>query len=233
MTAIRKCAAMGFPFCLYNVQTERYDFLRLHKEFSEELSKCWSLYKEAQVKPGACDSTGSGSRADADSRSAAQDDLTTEDPNKDGGRQAPQKRRRSEKDGANAAIESPARDTSAKKTSQVLTAAVRMKSKYAHATSAAAQLEINITSDPKWGWASTKSVRNNFDDALEQVKRASDTQFAKQIHTHDMATLKRNMEPEALAKACAQYVDLFGGLLTHLTAQVTKLTKMHVVASAD
>ena len=48
---LSKCISMGAPFILYNPLTERFDFLWFERGFTEEMTKCWSLFQEHHQRP--------------------------------------------------------------------------------------------------------------------------------------------------------------------------------------
>lgn len=49
---VRRCAAMGYPFCKWNDWSGRYDFLWFSTEWQEEMTKSWAIYQRYQAERG-------------------------------------------------------------------------------------------------------------------------------------------------------------------------------------
>ena len=221
LNALQKCAAMGFPFCSYNEHTGRYDFLRLRKEFDEELTKAWSLFEKSEIEadpaPAAADTEGTTSERKRKLDAVEAGAVPT--PKKSGSR------------GGGAGSRAASRETSATLT-QSLAAVGKLKGRYTAAYSHSVQLTKNIASDPAWSWAAAPAATEGFTKAFQALESASTTDFATLVHTHELTALRKISDAVTLAKSLATYSDTFQPLVEALMAETSKLTRMHMARNS-
>ena len=209
IAAITKCTKMGWPFCAWNDLTDRFDFLRLHKEFDEEFSKSWAIFKKSNIDPKktADADTSTGGEAIVDSKRKNLIEKSAKKPKIAGD-------------------SSKQRGWSDRTPGQILQEAVKMKAKYVDITSRSLQLKKNIADDASWAWA--VAATEPFDGAYGAVMQAALLEFPTMLHTHDLAGVKKTMSPETLTKECIHYVDNCGSILEALNTECKRLIRMHL-----
>ena len=177
IAAITKCTKMGWPFCAWNDLTDRFDFLRLHKEFDEEFSKSWAIFKKSNIDPKktADADTSTGGEAIVDSKRKNLIEKSAKKP-KIAGDSLKQ------------------RGWSDRTPGQILQEAEKMKAKHVDITCRSLQLKKNIADDASWAWA--VAATEPFDGAYGAVMQAALLEFPTLLHTHDLAGVKKTMSPK-------------------------------------
>ena len=229
LLALEKCAKMGWPFCAWNDMTCRFDFLRLDREFQEDMTRAWTLYEKSKGSQQQRQQPSAPAQPPPAPIAAAQP--SPQQPERGQKRNASSPGTTSKKDrAASSDPTAPASSAKDAKPSAILAAATRMKAKYAIAFSNATQLRKNIEEQATWEWAKTSNMRTSFENAFAELETKSQEPFAVSMHTHDIGVLKKTMDATELAKRAGQYVDTLKPLVDAVIQHTTRLTKMHVAS---
>ena len=236
---LKKCAAMGPPFVLFNEFSERRDYLYIRKEFSEEMTKSWTLYQKwSGSRISGAESSAPGLVAGASTpvgSAAASGSLAVAELPAPMGIETPlpgaaangkgSKRKRGQE---NATPEKPEKDDKKKEGQKWITEATKVKAKYFKVMKAAEEMFEAVKGDKAWVWAKSETTTAKVQQAYDQITVCQNL-FSKTFHTHELNDVKKQVPADSMVKNCMDYVNSFDKRLDELSKETCKLNKMHLI----
>jgi hypothetical protein len=246
---LEKCLRMGAPFVKYNSFSERYDFLYLRKEFSEELTKSWQLWQSHRSGAGAGGPIAAGTKTPLAIGAGAASPMPLEDGQAGTPRreaqpvpaphpEPPAKKagKRKREDGGEDEIPSPPdakKKELAKASQKVIADACKVKGKYLKVVKTAENLLSKRATDESWAWAKSDVTVSSLQAAMHEVESAMKDTFAKDFLLLEVSDMKKKHAPAQLTSKCKEYAEIFNRLLDAVSKETTKLTRMHLIQSGQ
>ena len=202
-----KCFKMGGDWVRWDKMAEVPEFLKLHKEFHENMVEAWDSWAkehngEVDAGPGP-----SGARGRASPRGGAQQ--TSNNANSSGGNTSGPKKRAASNTNEKQDTKKPKVSKKNQDLDRALADAVATKKVYSTAMSRAENLVTLIESSSEWGWARTTQSVGALRDMVNKVKfQIGENPSMSRFILEDVKDLRRDVGADALTVMATDFSKL-------------------------